>query len=679
MKGKIFAVAMVTLLAAGSLLTITGCGNSGGPTSFTWWIATGDVEYYDDYEENPVVEYITSQKQFKGEDGEMKNISFEFVTPANTSSAASDFNNMIANNESENIMDPNMYSGSIAALYEDNRIIDLTPYATDPEVMPNLAAWIEENRGGDAEYIYNTLSNGERKILAIPQVYDVADNEQQAFGFQYRRDWLVKYGTQPDTFYDPMGIVNEDYMTPTANPNAGKSFSGRFTENTDGSARNDTPSQSTELPEGANGDSWVDDVVFPSGGDTPVYISDWEWMFEIYEKAFNSSDFNRDDPNFSGYMTSVYAPGYNANGDLSSGFGGGGVYWYKDGNNDAAYGMTETGFRAYLECMNHWYEEGWLDQKFTERASDNFYAIDNTAITAGNVPIWMGNANRVGTRMATESGNAKGAIVFCCATPINDIPAYDGDPSTDAYTTQATTTQAETAMSGGAGSDYMLQIPRVTFQNERIAPGAVISTETAEEKDLILLLSFFDYLFSEEGMVLSTMGLSKEQVEESDSDVYYDNGLSEGAYTVVGEGENVKYQYNFILEQNQYGIRNAMTSRLPGLRCISRIQYSFPETYLENRAQWTKYEATGFIGSMLGGQLTPGEADKVDNVRLPIEDNLLKPNVYKFITGETGLDNASWSSFCSRVMSYRNKNTTVADVTAAYQAAFDRMYGQAAD
>lgn len=51
------------------------------------------------------------------------------------------------------------------------------------------------------------------------------------------------------------------------------------------------------------------------------------------------------------------------------------------------------------------------------------------------------------------------------------------------------------------------------FQNERLGGGAVISKKAAETKDLQLLLSFFDYLFGEEGALLKTMGLNAEQAE----------------------------------------------------------------------------------------------------------------------------------------------------------------------
>lgn len=671
MRKKILSSLLAVVVAGTLCLSLAACGNDGGPTHFTWWLTVGDPSYYREYEDNPVLQYITENMQFKGENGEMKSISFDFTVPTDTTSGMNEINNMISNGDFMDVVDPSQYDGSISDMYDNGAIIDLTLYATDPNVMPNLAAWIADPDNADlVPYLYSETKDG-RKILALPGIFDQLDDESQAFGFQYRRDWLVKYGTQPQTFYDPMGYVKDEegnalYTTPTANPGAGESFSGSFTQNTDGSTRTDTPSRDTDLPEGADGDSWVDDVVFPSGGSDPLYVSDWQWMFEIYETAMEEEGVTSD-----GYMLSIYYPGYIANGDLATGFGGGGVNFYRKKDNKAGYGFVEDGFRAYLECMHNWYERGWLDQKFNTRSTDNFYAIDNSNIARGNVGLWMGNSTRIGTRMSLGNGDASdGAIVYCCASPINDIPAYDGDPSTTDYTTKVTESEAAAAM-GENGSEYMLQIPRVMFQNERLGGGAVISAKTAETKDLQLLLSFCDFLYREEGALLRTMGLSAEQAEGNS--IYAENGLTDGSYTANEDGT---YSYAYALEKNTAGIRNAMTlSRIPGLTLSSKIKYNFPETYTNNRAQWTRYEASGFIGGLIGGQLTTEEAEIGGNISQWIQTEHLYKIVYKFIIGETALTDSEWNSYRTNILSLKNRNTTVADVIEVYNSVFERLFG----
>ena len=224
-------------------------------------------------------------------------------------------------------------------------------------------------------------------------------------------------------------------------------------------------------------------------------------------------------------------------------------------------------------------------------------------------------------------------------------------------------------MNGGSGSEYMLQIPTCLYQAEDFSQGVVIS-KAAEGKDMEVLMRFFDFLYSEEGSVLTTLGLNAEQAEGSR--YYEDYGLTNGAYTVNSDGT---YTYDQILEQNVGEIRNAMVAgRIPGIRCESKITYTFPEPYINGRKQWLKYEATGFIGGILNGQRTAEETDVIETVKAAVEQNYLYKEVYKFIKGERSLENAEWTSFARDVMNYSYTGVSVSDATAAYQAEFDRLY-----
>lgn len=157
-----------------------------------------------------------------------------------------------------------------------------------------------------------------------------SDGIQPMFqGFCYRRDWIAKYG---------------------ANPQTGAAFTYGFTDENDF-------------------ESWEDDVVFPNGTDEPLYISDWEWMFEIFEKAMEEQGIS------DGYCYSPYYYGYMQTGDLFTGFGGGAPYWYND-NGTCVNGIETDSFRAYLQCLNTWYQKGWLDKSFSEHTSDVFFAVD---------------------------------------------------------------------------------------------------------------------------------------------------------------------------------------------------------------------------------------------------------------------------------------------------------------
>ena len=177
-------------------------------------------------------------------------------------------------------------------------------------------------------------------------------------GFCYRRDWLVKYAVNPVT---------------------GEAFSGYYSLDQNGNTIHEE-----QWTEDVDGDSWVDDVIFPSGTANPIYISDWEWMFEAFSRALEEEKIE------DGYCLSVYYPGYNANGDLESGFGGTGVLWYMDAEGKVHFGADGDGMKAYLECLHNWYEKGWLDQRFMERSGDMFYRIDETSFRQGKVGLWLG-------------------------------------------------------------------------------------------------------------------------------------------------------------------------------------------------------------------------------------------------------------------------------------------------
>lgn len=61
-RKKILALGLAAVTALSSL-ALTGCGGgASSDTSFTMWIYQGaDAQYYTDYAENPVNQYLTSQ------------------------------------------------------------------------------------------------------------------------------------------------------------------------------------------------------------------------------------------------------------------------------------------------------------------------------------------------------------------------------------------------------------------------------------------------------------------------------------------------------------------------------------------------------------------------------------------------------------------------------------------
>ena len=593
------AVLTVGMVCLGSI-SLTGCGGGGSSAEnqFSWWMTAAEsTDYYVDYSENPVMKYLTENVTYENSEGEQDHISFEIQT-APAGKEVDNFNTLITTGSYTDIIDLTYYGGALSDLYEQGQILDLGEYID--EYMPNYKAYLEAH---PEEAIYATTNvDGEEKYLSIISFLDSIDSYSQDFGFCYRRDWIVKYGTQPDEFYDPMND-----SAPRANPNAGKAFSGYFSLDNDGNEI-----QETEYSDNVNGDSWVDDVVFPSGYTDPMYISDWEWMFEIFDKAMEEQGIT------DGYCMSMYYPGYIANGDLVTGFGGGGPTWYKDGD-EVKFGADTESFKAYLECMNQWYENGWLDKQFSERSTDMFYRIDEVTMRSGKVGLWMGAVSTLGTRISSEEQPyTEGLVVYGARQPINDI-----------YGT------AET----------QLQIPYTMYQSEKVGGGIAI-TDKAKDKDLALLFRFLDNLYSQEGSITRTMGLSAEQMAECQNESYQEYGLEDGAYTVVNEdGEDV-YYYVPILEQDEGNLRSAMTgNRLPGIKCNSKMGHTDTETFQHSREEWVAYEATGFIAS-LNSRRTADAISEHQKIKSRIEDEYMYINVPQFIKGEKNLD-SDWETFCS--------------------------------
>ena len=224
---------------------------AGEDTTFTWWIYSGaDSSYYMDYQENPAIQYTLQ----KGYGPEEKQLAFEFWVPA-AGTSADNYSTMIAGGDLADIIDA-VICDPPKTMYEQGLILDITEYVE--RNMPNYVALVHSN-----ETFYKNcvdVIDGKEHYFVLRGLQDAPEAVFQ--GFMYRRDWLVKYGTNPET---------------------GKAFTGGYTDP-------------------ADPDSWKDDVVFPSGGADPIYISDWEWMFEIFAKA--QKELGIDDS----YVLSLYYP-----------------------------------------------------------------------------------------------------------------------------------------------------------------------------------------------------------------------------------------------------------------------------------------------------------------------------------------------------------------------------------
>ena len=181
-----------------------------------------------------------------------------------------------------------------------------------------------------------------------------------------------------------------------------------------------------ESSEGDDPDNdYTDNVIFPSGKTDPYTISDWEWMLEAFDKAISARGWDGDGD---AYGISIPFNGYFQTADLVSSFGGATGTYYKDKEGNVSFSGTSDNFKTFVDCMNAWYENGWMDTKFETRSGDMFFSINESGFTQGKVGMWLGTVGTVGQTIRPTCQNEEDkedAYVMGCALPINDVYGTD--------------------------------------------------------------------------------------------------------------------------------------------------------------------------------------------------------------------------------------------------------------
>lgn len=573
-------------------ISFTGCGGNkaSSDNSYSVWIYNGaDASYYTEYEDNPVVQYVTNKMTWGDED---KTISLDYWQPA-AGTQQDNYQTMLASGDL-----PDVLSGVVAStpqsMLEGGYVLDMTDYVK--KNMPNYLALLESNPTFKKNAV--TMIDGEEHYIQICGLKDAPD--YYFTGMEYRRDWIVKYGKNPQT---------------------GEAFTGGYTDANDP-------------------DSWEDDVVFPSGGSDPVYISDWEWMFDIFDKA--QKDLGITDS----YSISMYYPGFTWSGGLCSSFGEGVPVWYEDSDGQVQFGGTSDSMRAYLECLNTWYDKGWLDNDFYQRTSDAFYQIDDTSVRQGKVGMWQGVESELGGRLDSGDELTEGICVYGCAYPINDIYGSDSCKNVEPMSISAASQM---------GTSWYV-------------------TTAAEDKDLDTLCQFFDYFYSEEGAKLFTMGLSKEQAAEDDTGFYEEYGLTDGAYTDNGDGT---YTINEVIQNDGGSLATAAAmSQIPGLTLIANVDRGWSDTYKHSKDLWVQWENKGFFqGGAVTLNMSTDDESTCDTVRNKVID-YMNTNAGDFIRGKKDIsDDSAWSTWCKSISKFG-----IDKITKIYQPYVDEYgYNASAD
>lgn len=562
MKKICVATATATL---GMACFVSGCGKSSPDkdgTSFTWLLDDGvESIYYDSYNDNPIVKYWLSKEWDADGDGEGKQISVEFAAPPK-GAESDNFNTLLATGEYPDVMAMSYSSENAQSLYEQGVVLDLTDYVE--KYMPNYKAWIEEHPDKASQ-----MTNDGKYLM----LYTLADVPEDPWGgFMYRRDWLVKYGTNPDT---------------------GEAFTGGWNEDKT---------------------QWTDDVVFPSGGSDPEYISDWEWMFGFFDTALKTEGIT------DGYAFQQYSLGYLGSGDLNDGFGAP-ITTYIDNNGDVEDGRTSDSTRAYIECMSNWYKNGWMNNNFEENTTDTFFMFDTASTYSGKVGLWYGLISQLGNSMSAEG--IEDICVYGAAQPVNDV--YGDDSCKGKEST-------------------------VFFQTDVISGGICI-TEKAKNKDIASLCTAIDYLYDTEGALLRTYGFSDSQQAEVQDAFYNENGFENGVYTVTEENGEKIYHIDPQRDIKNMGVPLNMV-RVAGLSINDNVDWGRDEISEHSIAQMAKFTATGAVGTTVTNQLTQDQSTEVSSILANI-DTYLSQQVPNFITGRSNIeDDSQWEEYVKTIEDY---------------------------
>ena len=539
---------------------------SGNTVNYSYWLYRSiDSSYMTDYNDHPAMKYLLSKTWGPNND----KISFNFWVPP-AGSAADNFSNMIGSGDYADIIQ-NVVGDTLLNSYNDGISMDITEYVK--QYMPNYVAYLEAHP--DIKDRAVTVIDGEEHYLGIASYCDKPKDSY--WGHIYRRDWIVKYGTNPVT---------------------GEAFTGGYTVEGDP-------------------DSWEDDVVFPSGGSDPIYISDWEWMFEIFQKAY--ADLGLTDS----YCYSVPYNGYFGLGEVSASFGGlcSGTFG-RTLENQIVFGPVTEQFRAYLQCMNNWYRKGWLDPHFSERTSDMFYMIDSNTVFQGKIGMWYGLNGQLGGRMDNGDELLKGICAYPAETPINDI--YGSD-------------------------EVKFKKPYSSYNNSTFGGITLIST-AAKNKDLAPLFCFWDYLFTEEGGIIVNLGLNKEQCDEVNDPLLAKYNLQDGAYTLQEDGT---YLINPVIHDNMDLKEIIAATQMTGFAPESKIDYGYVGVYKKAMELWAAVKNIGYYESdELQGYMDESETKKYNNVKTKIND-YMAVHVPEFITGKLDINSdAEWENWVKMLTKY---------------------------
>ena len=177
---RVLSVGLVGAMAL-STLALTGCGSNssdGGDNTVSWWITMtdGNGVYYDDYEDNPGVEWL-NQQYWGIENGGLGTkedgtpLKFTFQVPI-SGSETDNFNTMMSTGEYTDIIDLAMSTDTAATMVDEGTLLDITDYVE--KYMPHYIEYLDKNPEQKALLTHED-ENGDTRYYEIGSIKEEND------------------------------------------------------------------------------------------------------------------------------------------------------------------------------------------------------------------------------------------------------------------------------------------------------------------------------------------------------------------------------------------------------------------------------------------------------------------------------------------------------------------------
>lgn len=329
---------------------------------------------------------------------------------------------------------------------------------------------------------------------------------------------------------------------------------------------------------------WLDEL----GLEVPRTIDDWDKVLTAFKENYPECE----------APLMIGTNGYDYFSHFLSAYGVLGEF-YKDGDT-VKYGPLEDGYKQWLTLFHDWYERGLIDPNFMTNSADMASPADyiGTGKAGAGVQLWGLTSDVLKTQGYTTDEDFN---LVATSSPV----LKEGDT------------------------------PEIGFNTSALVKEEVgISTST---KDLELACRYLDFWYSNESMLLNTLGIEGESYTVDADGAYH---LTDAMQAMIDEGKvNTRAEavYTYTLGTADFGLYN----------------WGMFDPIYEGQDALKAYDEfdKDKFDLMLPPCMTMTDAENTEYVTLYTDiQTLARENTVKFITGEKSLD--EYEEFVEQLRSY---------------------------